>query len=51
MTIDGKIGDEKLKYNREAANRYEFLTGKEILPRDQKRVIEQACISCFRKSF
>ena len=47
MTIDGKIGDEKLQYNinREAGkisalssgeiDKYEFLTGEEILPSDQ----------------
>ena len=54
MTIDDKIRDEKLQYdiNREAAkipalssgkiDKYEYLTGEEILPRDQKRAIEQA---------
>ena len=54
MTIDDKIRDEKLQYNinREAAkisdlssgkiDKYEFLTGEEILPPDQRRVIEQA---------
>ena len=54
MTIDDKIRDEKLEYNinREAAKRsalssgkidkYKYLTGKEIVPPDQKRVIEQA---------
>ena len=54
MTIDDKIKDEKLKYdiNREAANisalssgkidKYEYLTGEEILPSDQNRIIEQA---------
>ena len=48
------IKDEKLQYdnNREAAkisalssqkiNKYEYLTGKEILPSDQRRVIEHA---------
>ena len=48
------IRDEKLQYdiNREAAkisaissqkiNKYEYLTGKEILPSDQRRVIEHA---------
>ena len=52
MTIDDKIRDEKLQYdiNREATkisalssrkiDKYEFLTGKEILPPDQIRVIE-----------
>ena len=54
MTIDDKIRDEKLQYdiNREAAkilalssrkiDKYEYLTGEEILPPDQRRVIEQA---------
>ena len=54
MTTDDKIRDEKLEYNinREAAKRsalssgkidkYKYLTGKEIVPPDQKRVIEQA---------
>ena len=54
MTIDDKIRDEKLQYdiNREAAkilalssrktDKYEYLTGEEILPPDQGRVIEQA---------
>ena len=54
MTIDDKIRDEKLQYDitREAAkisalssgkiDKYEFLRGEEILPPDQKKVIEQA---------
>ena len=54
MTIHDKIRDEKLQYDisREAAkisaissgkiDNYEFLTGKEILPSDQSRMIEQA---------
>ena len=54
MTIDDKIRDEKLQYdiNREAAkisalssgkiDKYEFLTVEEILPPDQRRMIEQA---------
>ena len=54
MTINDKINDEKLQYdiNREAAkisalpsgkiDKYEYLTGEEILPSDQSRVIEQA---------
>ena len=49
-----KIRDKKLQYdiNREAAkisalssgkiDKYEYLTGEEILPSDQRRVIEQA---------
>ena len=52
MTIDDKIRDEKLQdnINREAAkmsplssgkiDKYEYLTGEEILPSDKKRVIE-----------
>ena len=54
MTIDDKIRDEKLQHNtnREAEKyqyyhkkkkgKHENLTGVEILPSDQKRVIEQA---------
>ena len=54
MTIGDKIRDEKLQYdiNREAAkiltlssrkiDKHEYLTGEEILPPDQRRVIEQA---------
>ena len=53
MTIDNKVRDEKLQFaiNREPAkvsalssskiDKYEYLTGKEILPSDQSRVIEQ----------
>ena len=53
MTIDDQIRDEKLQYdiNREAAkisalssnkfNKYEYLTGEEILPFNQKQMIEQ----------
>ena len=54
MTIDDKIRDEKLQYdvNREAAimwalssgknDKYEYLAPEEILPFDQRGVIEQA---------
>ena len=53
MITDDKIRDEKLQHyiNREAEkisvlsgkiNKYEYLTGKEILPSDQIRIIEQA---------
>ena len=54
MIIDDKIRDEKLQYdiNREAAkisalssgkiDKYEHLTGKEILPFNQRQIIEQA---------
>ena len=53
MTIDDKIRDEKLQYdiNREAAkisalssgkiDKYEYLTGEEILPSNQRQIIEQ----------
>ena len=65
MTIEDKIRDEKLQFdsNREAAkisalssgkiDRYEDLTGEEILPSDQRRVIEQVkfTYSRFGKSF
>ena len=52
MTID-QIRDEKLRYdiNREAAkisvlssnifDKYEYLTGEEILPSNQKQIIQQ----------
>ena len=54
MTIEDKIKDEKLQYdiNREAAKisalssvkigKYEYLTGEEILPKNQQQIIEQA---------
>ena len=54
MTIDDQIRDEKLQYdiNREAGkisalssnkfNEYEYLTGEEILPSNQKQIIQQA---------
>ena len=54
MSINDKIRDEKLQYhiNREAAkisalssgkiDNYEYLAGEEIIPPDQRRVIEQA---------
>ena len=54
MKIEGKIRDEKLEYNinREAVkisawssgkiDKFEYLTGEEILPSDQSRIIEQA---------
>ena len=53
MTIDDRIRDEKLQYdiNREAAkisalssnkfNKYEYLTDEEILPSNQKQMIQQ----------
>ena len=54
MTIDDKIRDKKLQYdiNREAAkisallsgriDEYEYLTGKEILPSNQRQITKQA---------
>ena len=54
MTIDNKIRDEKLQYgiNREAAkisalstgeiDKYEYLTGEEILPFNQRQITKQA---------
>ena len=53
MTIEDQVQDEKLQYNinREAAkisalssgkiDKYEYLTGKEILPSNQQQIIEQ----------
>ena len=67
MTIDDQIGDEKLQYdiNREAAkisallsnkiNKYEYFTGKDILPSNQQKIIEQEkftyLLIFFRESF
>ena len=57
MTVDDKIRDEKLQcdINREVAkisaqalgkiDKYEYLTGKEILPSNQRQIIEQAKFS------
>ena len=54
MTIEDQIKDEKLQYdiNREAAkisalssgkiDKYEYLTGEEILPAGTQQMIEQA---------
>ena len=62
MSINDEIRDEKLQYdiNRKAAeisalssgkiDKYEYLTGKEILPSNQQQIIEQAEFS-FGKSF
>ena len=59
MTIEDQIKDEKLQYdiNREAAkisalssgkiDKYEYLTGEEILPSNQQQIIEQAKFTCF----
>ena len=65
MTINDQIRDEKLQYDtdREAAkisalssgktDKYEYLTGEEILPSNQQQIIEQAkfTYSPFGKSF
>ena len=55
MTIDDQIRDEKLQY--EAAktsvlssgkiDKYEYLTGEEILPSNQKQITEQAKITFY----
>ena len=54
MAIDDQIRDEKLQYeiNKEAAeisalssgkiDKYEYLTGKDILPSNQQQIIEEA---------
>ena len=54
MTIDDQIRDKKLQYHisREAAkisalssgknHKYEYITGKDILPSNQQQIIEQA---------
>ena len=44
MTINDNLRDEKLQYdfNREATDKYKFLTVEEILPPDQSRIIGQA---------
>ena len=54
MTIDDQLKNEKLQYdiNREASkvsalssgknNKYEYVTGEEILPSNQKQIIKQA---------
>ena len=59
MTIDDKIRDEKVQYdiNREAAkisalssgkiDKYEYLTGEEILPFNQRQIIEQAHLAYY----
>ena len=58
MTIDDEIRDEKLQYdiNREAAKisglkvgKYEYLTGEEILPPNQRQIIEQIWIFSFQE--
>ena len=65
MTNDDKIRDERLQYdiNKEAAkisawsngklDKYKYLTGEEILPSNQKQILEQAkfVYSPSRKAF
>ena len=58
MNIEDQIKDEKLQYdiNREAAkisalssgklDKYEYLTGEEILPSNQQQIIQQAKFTC-----
>ena len=58
MTIEDQIKDEKLQHdiNREAAkisalssgkiDKYEYLTGEEILPSNQQQIIQQAKFTC-----
>ena len=57
MTIEDHISDEKLQYdiNREAAkilalssgkiDKYEYLTGEEILPSNEQQIIEQVSLT------
>ena len=59
MAIDDKVIDEKLHFdiNKEPAkisalssgknDKFEYLTGEEILPSDQSRIIEQAKFTYF----
>ena len=59
MTIEDQIKDEKLQYdiNREATkisalssgklDKYEYLTGEEILPSNQQQIIQQAKFNYF----
>ena len=54
MTIDDQIKDEKMHYNidieagkisalsSEKGDKFEYLTGEEILPSNQKQIIEKA---------
>ena len=58
MIIEDQIKDEKLQYdiNREAAkisallsgklDKYEYLTGEEILPSNQQQIIDQTKFTC-----
>ena len=63
MTIEDKFRDKKLQYdiNREPAkmsalspgkiDRYEYVTGEEIFPSNQRQIIEQAAYSPLGKAF
>ena len=63
MTIDDNIKDEKLQYDihREAAkisalssgkiDKYEYLTGEEIFPSDNSRMMEQVELFSFGRNF
>ena len=51
MTIEDRIRDEKLRYDinkkisalsSDKIDKYEYLTGEEILPSNQRQIIEQA---------
>ena len=58
MTTDDKVRDEKLQYDidRDAGkisalssrkiDKYEYLTGGELLPSNQRKMIEQAKFAC-----
>ena len=58
MTTDDKITDEKLQYdiNRDAGKisalssrkiyKYEYLTGEEVLPSNQRKIVEEAKFAC-----
>ena len=53
MIIDDKIRDKKRQYNtkREVTkkfDKYEYLSGKDILRSDQIRIIEEAKFTCSR---
>ena len=47
MTTDHKIRDEKKALSSTKIDKYQCLTIEEILPSDQKRVIEQAKLNLF----
>ena len=59
MTIDDQIKDEKLQYNidletgkisalsSDKGDKFEYFTGEEILPSNQKQIIEQAKFTYF----